>query len=51
MYAITDINDLYCQIWIETDYIINADKSNYSQDNIRNFVNEIIKTDTGIYRF
>ena len=47
-HTITNINGLDYQILIEADYIVNADESNYSQDNIRNFVNEVVKTDTGV---
>lgn len=47
-HTIANINGLDYQILIEADYIVNADESNYSQDNIRNFVNEVVKTDTGV---
>ncbi len=36
------------QILLEADYMVNADESGYSQDNIRNTLNSLFKTDTGI---
>lgn len=47
-HTIADINGLDYQILIEADYIVNADESSYSPDNIKNFVNTVAKTDTGI---
>lgn len=36
------------QILIEADYLVNADESGFSKENIRNFCKKIFKTDTGI---
>ena len=36
------------QILIEADYLVNADESGFSKENIRNFFEKIFKTDTGI---
>ncbi len=36
------------QILIEADYLVNADESGYSKENIRNFVEKIMKTKAGI---
>ena len=36
------------QILIEADYIVNAHEGNYSEANIRNMMENIFKTDTGI---
>lgn len=35
------------QILIEADYLVNADESHYSKDNIRNTMEKIFRTDTG----
>ncbi|MCC8168213.1 MAG: HD domain-containing protein, partial [Clostridiales bacterium] len=44
----TDIDGLDCQILLEADYLVNADEANYSKDNIRNMLNTLFKTSTGI---
>ena len=36
------------QILLEADYLVNADESGYSQDNIRSTLNYLFKTNTGI---
>ncbi|MEE1312944.1 MAG: HD domain-containing protein [Lachnospiraceae bacterium] len=36
------------QILIEADYLVNADESKYSSENIENFCHKIFKTETGI---
>lgn len=36
------------QILIEADYLVNADESNYSEANIRNAMEHIFRTETGI---
>lgn len=36
------------QILIEADYLVNADESGYSEDNIKNVCKKIFKTGTGI---
>lgn len=43
-----DIPDMDYQILIEADYIVNADESNYSEINIRNTMESVFKTMTGI---
>lgn len=43
-----DINGLDYQILVEADYIVNADESNYSKENIDNAVKKIFKTKSGI---
>lgn len=56
-HTLTDIDGLDYQILIEVDYIVNADESNYSMENIRNTCDQIFKTKSGIellksiYRF
>lgn len=42
------IDDIDYQILIEADYLVNADESNYSLDNIQNFKAKYFKTNTGI---
>lgn len=36
------------QILIEADYLVNADESHYSKDNIHNMMTKVFKTKTGI---
>lgn len=36
------------QILIEPDYLVNADESNYSEEDNRNVMEHIFKTETGI---
>ncbi|MGI6298513.1 MAG: HD domain-containing protein [Saccharofermentanales bacterium] len=36
------------QILVEADYLVNADQSNYSEANIRNMLDRVFKTETGI---
>jgi len=43
-----DIEGIDYQILIEADYIINADESNYTKENIHNAMKRIFKTETGI---
>ena len=35
------------QIFIEADYIANATENGYSETNVKNFIQKIIKTDSG----
>ena len=35
------------QIFIEADYIANATENGYSETNVRNFIQKIMKTDSG----
>ena len=43
-----DIDGIDYQILLEADYIVNADESNYSKENIKNTKEKIFKTKTGI---
>lgn len=47
-HTIKDITGLDYQILIEADYIVNADESNYSKENINIMMEKIFKTTTGI---
>ena len=43
-----DIDGIDYQILIEADYIVNAEESSYSNENIKNFSEKFFKTTTGI---
>ena len=43
----TDIDGIDYQILIEADYIVNACESGYSKQNIRDFMDKIMKTASG----
>ena len=43
----TEIDGMDYQILLEADYLVNADESHYSQENIRNVVSKVFKTETG----
>lgn len=47
-HTLKDIVGMDYQILIEADYLVNADESNYSEANIRNMMEHIFKTATGI---
>ena len=47
-HTFNDIKDIDHQILIEADYLVNADESNYSKSNIKNTMDNIFKTSTGI---
>lgn len=47
-HTLTGIEGLDYQILIEADYIVNADESNYSLENIQNTCDRIFKTKSGI---
>ena len=47
-HTLTNIDDIDYQILIEADYLVNADESAYSRDNIINMMNKVFKTKTGI---
>lgn len=47
-HTFNDIKDIDHQILIEADYLVNADESNYSKSNIKNTMDNIFKTATGI---
>ena len=43
-----DVDGIDYQILLEADYIVNADESNYSKENIKNTKEKIFKTKSGI---
>ena len=43
----TDIDGMDYQILIEADYIVNASENGYSKENVENFVEKIVKTQSG----
>ena len=47
-HTFSGIDGLDYQILIEADYIANATENGYSQDNATNFINRIMKTESGI---
>lgn len=47
-HTLTDIKGMDYQILIEADYLVNADESNYSKENIKNTLEKVFKTSTGI---
>ena len=47
-HTLTEIDGADYQILIEADYLVNADESEYSKDNIRNMLSRVFKTKTGI---
>ncbi|MHC6179073.1 HD domain-containing protein [Clostridium sp. JNZ X4-2] len=47
-HTLKDIVGMDYQILIEADYLVNADESNYSEANIRNVMERIFRTETGI---
>jgi uncharacterized protein len=47
-HTLKDIAGMDYQILIEADYLVNADESNHSDENIRNMMEHIFKTKTGI---
>ena len=46
-HTFTAIDGLDYQILVEADYIANASENGYSADNVRNFMDRIMKTDSG----
>lgn len=46
-YTLTDIKGMDYQILIEADYIVNASENGYSKENVENFVEKIVKTQSG----
>ncbi|MCI1723124.1 MAG: HD domain-containing protein [Lachnospiraceae bacterium] len=44
----TDVNGPDYQILLEADYLVNADESGYSRDNIRNTMRTVFRTKTGL---
>ncbi|HCW52925.1 MAG TPA: phosphohydrolase [Clostridium sp.] len=47
-HTLTNIKGEDYQILIEADYLVNADESNYSKENIKNMLEKVFKTSTGI---
>lgn len=47
-HTLKDIEGMDYQILIEADYLVNADESAYSEANIRNMMEQVFKTETGI---
>lgn len=47
-HTLKDITGMDYQILIEADYLVNADESNYSEENIRNMMERVFRTETGI---
>lgn len=47
-HTLKDIERMDYQILIEADYLVNADESAYSEANIRNMMEHVFKTETGI---
>lgn len=47
-HTLKDVIGMDYQILIEADYIVNADEGNLSQENIRNTMESVFKTGTGI---
>lgn len=46
-HTLTEIDGMDYQILIEADYLVNADESSYSRDNIRNMLEKVFRTRTG----
>ncbi|MBQ2752604.1 MAG: HD domain-containing protein [Firmicutes bacterium] len=47
-HTLDEINGMDYQILIEADFLVNADESGYSKENIKNMMESIFKTKTGI---
>ena len=46
-HTINGIDGIDYQIMIEADYLVNADESNFSGNNVRNMLEKVFKTETG----
>ena len=46
-HTFTDIDGADYQILVEADYIVNASENGYSEENIRSFLQKIMKTQSG----
>lgn len=46
-HTLDKIDGMDYQIMIEADYLVNADESNYSRENIQNMYDKVYKTKTG----
>ena len=47
-HTLTEIDGMDYQILIEADYLVNADESGYSRENIQNMRDKVFRTATGI---
>ena len=45
----TDVDKIDYQILLESDYLVNADESNYTIENIKTAAREIFRTKAGIH--
>ena len=46
-HTFTDIEGIDYQILVEADYIANATENGYSQQNVKNFMQKVMKTESG----
>ena len=46
-HTFTGIDGIDWQILVEADYIANAAENGYSEENVRNFIQKIMKTESG----
>lgn len=46
-HTLTGVDGVDWQVLLEADYIVNADESGYSRENMENFVSRIFRTQTG----
>lgn len=46
-HTLNNIEGMDYQILIEADYLVNADESSYSKENIKNMLEKVFKTSTG----
>lgn len=46
-HTFTEIDGVDWQILVEADYLANAMENNYNEQNIRNFLDKVAKTDSG----
>ena len=46
-HTFTGIDSMDWQILVKADYIANATENDYSKTNVRNFIQKIMKTDSG----
>jgi len=46
-HTFTGVDGLDWQILLEADYLVNANESGYSEDNIRHFADSLCKTRSG----
>ncbi len=47
-HTLLKISEIDYQILLEADYLVNADESNYSETNIRQILDSVFRTETGI---